>query len=149
MDISCSVFENIFLYRTQQSTCLPIMSAEDENRSGLKCCALFRLPDIGQCSETRYSCLRCLSWTTVWNLCSPLLLIVLRCFCYPAETNFCLLLRSWIRHYFWAVCLLTADHTAVLAWRRHPDYRQCSRSDIYTLLLAVWKTYNSDVMGYV
>ena len=92
MDISCSVFENFCLYRTQQSMCISIMSAEDGNRTGLKLCVLFRLPDIGQCSETRYSCLGCLSWTTVWNLCSPLLLIGgLRCFCYPAETNFCLL----------------------------------------------------------
>jgi len=55
-------------------------------------CVPFRLPDIGQCSETRYSCLCCLSWTTIWNLCSPLLLIGgLRCLCYPAETNFRLL----------------------------------------------------------
>jgi hypothetical protein len=92
MYISCSVFENISLYQTQHSMRLPITSAEDENRSGLKFCVLFRLPDVGPCSETRYSCLCCLSWTTVWNLCSPLLLIGgLRCFCYPAETIFCLL----------------------------------------------------------
>jgi hypothetical protein len=49
----------------------------------------------------------------IWNLCSQLLLIDLRCFCHHAETNFCLLPLIYICHYFWAVRLLTADRTAV------------------------------------